>query len=598
MVGAAEAAVDADVTAPRLDRRLPDGGADRDVAVDDVARLFVQTELPQDEGGGLVALHQVVVGILGLGPGLAVRHEIPLEGGHPLPSEEGGLAAAPQVVHKVQGVLTMLVEGGAGGLVAEVHVGAALAGDAVEGGDLVELPVGGHGNTAVEQEVAVAGLVEGAVIVQEFDVLAQGLAVTEGVGQGINEGLLGIGEGVGIGGVDGGEMAVVEGVGLPVQGDGIVLVVDLVQHQPILHAELGMAADELSLQLEEDDGDGLVSLGQIVHAVFDVVGVVGVAGHEPGGVAVGLLGEADEVAERDTVGVLHDGEGVVLEGGVQHRGHAGGRAGGGTHPDDIVVAPLDIHVVVLAEHIQDAVGVVASVVDVTHHVEAVHRHALDEVAQGHDEGLGLAYLDHRVDDVAVVFLLVMLLARGVEQLVDDVLVVGGQSLPHLGAGVLGGHGTGQIHQTVQGDAVPLGAYDTASPQLLHLLGGVVDKGAEGAAGLLGHGAVEQGVHLLADDSRAVVEDMLKGLGLAVEVAHEMLGALGEVGQGVEVHQGSAGQGDGGVLGGKQAQDLELFFGVGGFGVVHGFLRLCKSGEKKSMSGITGAHTGAPLPSTL
>ena len=162
----------------------------------------------------------------------------------------------------------------------------------------------------------------------------------------------------------------------------------------------------------------------------------------------------------------------------------------------------------------------------------------------------------------------MLLARGVEQLVDDVLVVLGQRLPHLGAGVLGGHRAGEVHQTVEGDAVPFGADDAVCPQLLHFLGGVVDQRAEGAAGLFGHGAVEQGIHLLADDPRAVVEDMLKGLGLAVEVAHEMLGALGEIGQGVEVHQRGAGQGDGGVLGGQEAENFELFLGVGGFGVVH------------------------------
>ena len=62
--------------------------------------------------------------------------------------------------------------------------------------------------------------------------------------------------------------------------------------------------------------------------------------------------------------------------------------------------------------------------------------------------------------------------------------------------------------------------------------------------------------------------MLKGLGLAVEVAHEMLGALGEIGQGVEVHQRCAGQGDGGVFGGQEAENFELFLGMGGFGVVH------------------------------
>ena len=73
-----------------------------------------------------------------------------------------------------------------------------------------------------------------------------------------------------------------------------------------------MAADDLPLQLELHDGNGLVHLGQGVHAGGQIVLVVRVAGHEPGAVLIGLLREADHVPQADAVAVFHDIQGIVL----------------------------------------------------------------------------------------------------------------------------------------------------------------------------------------------------------------------------------------------------------------------------------------------
>ena len=64
--------------------------------------------------------------------------------------------------------------------------------------------------------------------------------------------------------------------------------------------------------------------------------------------------------------------------------------------------------------------------------------------------------------------------------------------------------------------------------------GVVDERAE--LGLLVHGELELEGRLdaLADDARAVVEDVLEGLVLAVDVRDEVLGALRQVEDGLEV----------------------------------------------------------------
>ena len=72
-------------------------------------------------------------------------------------------------------------------------------------------------------------------------------------------------------------------------------------------------------------------------------------------------------------------------------------------------------------------------------------------------------------------------------------------------------------------------------KLLYLFRGVVDKRAKLTPLTLGDEAVKQIVNLLANDARAVVENMLERLRLAVKVAQEMLRSLGEIEYRLEIY---------------------------------------------------------------
>ena len=141
---------------------------------------------------------------------------------------------------------------------------------------------------------------------------------------------------------------------------------------------------------------------------------------------------------------------------------------------------------------------------------------------------------------------VVLLAGGVEQLVDDVLEVLRQCFRTLAREYLTPPNApdrpvctvspGTTHR------LPAGL-----PHLLQLFRRVVDQCAETAALTFRHGAVEDIIHLFPDDAGAVIENMLKRLRLAVQIAHEMLGALGEVTERVEADQRGACRRDAGYF---------------------------------------------------
>ena len=211
----------------------------------------------------------------------------------------------------------------------------------------------------------------------------------------------------------------------------------------------------------------------------------------------------------------------------------------------------------LHEQIEDVVRPLAPVVDIPHDVQAVHGQPLDEGAEALDDLLRPVDIDNGGDDVLVIGLLVLLVVVGMEQLVQNIAEGLGHSLAHLGTGVFGGHQLANLHQPVEGDAVPIVHIDGVPLDFLHLFLGVIDKGGEPGPLLFRHGMSENHVHLFPDDAGSVVENMAEGLILAMEVAHEMLGALGQVAYGVQVNDLGADGRDVRVLLGQQLKIILL-----------------------------------------
>ena len=90
-----------------------------------------------------------------------------------------------------------------------------------------------------------------------------------------------------------------------------------------------------------------------------------------------------------------------------------------------------------------------------------------------------------------------------------------------------------------------------------LLARVVDEGAQVGALSVSELAAEDDVHVLAHHARAVVHDVHERLVLAVDVAHKVLGALGQVENRLEVDDLREGRLLVGKLAREQAQVFEL-----------------------------------------
>ena len=178
----------------------------------------------------------------------------------------------------------------------------------------------------------------------------------------------------------------------------------MVEQQAVVHPEFRTAADDLAFQLELYDRDRLVHAGRSVGLSFhrrSHPNALRTRDEQFAGVVSIRLSMAN-VAKRqevDAIAVLKGCQVAVAHAHADHVGDAPRVAGGGPHPEDVVVAPLDVEVMVVAKRVHDDVGARPAVVDVADDVQQVDRQALDQVAHGDDEVIGPAGRDDRVDDL-------------------------------------------------------------------------------------------------------------------------------------------------------------------------------------------------------
>ena len=378
VVGAAEATIDDETLAGATDWGLSGGLRYGRVAVDDVAALAIEAKLLEHVLTDIGPAGELEVGA-GPRPSRAVLHEGALESLGLPETGERAREAAPHVPHPVERLLGVVVPGTASDAVARVEVRA--AGDvAVPHPDRTEAAVLAHGNAAMEEEVAVVGKVNRAMLIKEVNVAAEATTVREAVHETRDNASLVLRQLVRMLQVERWEVLRGELVLVPADADRAPLDVHMLEKKPIPHVKLGTTADHLAHELEHDDGDCLLG------------------GTQRLAVAIGLLRKERKLAELDAVRALENVEGVIVD-VVAHDGcRAHGGASCGTHPADVVVAPLDIERVVAQEAVYDGVAVGATIIDVPHNVHVIDGKAFDERRQAANEVTGASRLDDRLDD--------------------------------------------------------------------------------------------------------------------------------------------------------------------------------------------------------
>ena len=178
--------------------------------------------------------------------------------------------------------------------------------------------------------------------------------------------------------------------------------------------------------------------------------------------------------QADAVPALNHVQVGVFQAVVEDVCNAGFAARGGTHPQDVVVAPLDVHAVVLFQQVHNHIGQGprSKISPTTWRWSTASR--LISVARA----MMKASARSMSTMVSMIFVVVLLLVAGVvvgvQQLIDDVGKIAGQGFAHLGTGVFGGDPPADFNEPVKGHPVPLVEVGHLLFDLLQLLFRVID----------------------------------------------------------------------------------------------------------------------------
>ena len=548
VISLGKAAVDDHQHAVGLDGVLALAGMNGDVSVDDVAVLSLHAEAVKDAGADGWVFAQLVVGSLLLVVCGRVGEEIAFESRHAALVEERAVGTTPEVPEVVASLEALfagrvVLEGRAHANADVMHQIASLIACAVEH-YLPQTAVGIEGDGGMVEQVAVADGVHGAMTEEATDVLLQLLGDAEGVVQALHQVFLLGCQLVGMLGVNGGEKGVEHRVVLSVEAIGASLEVDVLERTSAVDVPFGVLLDELPFQFELYDRNGLVHLCDEAHLLFVGLAIVRCSKRQEtlaGVIGVCLHREGGKREEVDAVAFLQSSHVGEAQRESQHDGDTGVASRCCTHPQRIVVAPLDVEVVARQQVVHDDVGTRSAVKDVTKDVKLVDAQFMDDIAYRDNEVSRLSRLYDGLDDSLYVGILVFVVGAFVQQFLDDIGKLLRQGLADLASGVFAADRAADLYELQQGAGIVVReVFFGVLLNHLQAFLGVVDEGAEVAHFVFGHGVPEEVAHLALDVSAGVAQDMQEGLVLAVYVGHEMFRAFRQAEDSLQIDDFGAG----------------------------------------------------------
>ena len=234
----------------------------------------------------------------------------------------------------------------------------------------------------MEKQVAIGDGIDAAVAEEAVDVLLELLAAHERVVKLCDNILLLGSEAIWVGRIDGGEVAVGHLILLAIKHKHLPLEIDVVEQKAVGHVEVGASLDCSRFELKLNHADSLMPLGNHVHGLFAQTLLEAVhLGHKHSArvVGIGFEGKGGKRQQIDSIAIFEHSLVAIAQGYAQHIGNAAVVSGGGTHPQYVVIAPLHIKVVIVAEDFHNLVGAWTAVEHVAENVQCVDSELLDKV---------------------------------------------------------------------------------------------------------------------------------------------------------------------------------------------------------------------------
>ena len=197
----------------------------------------------------------------------------------------------------------------------------------------------------------------------------------------------------------------------------------LFQQLPVAHSKLRTAVYNFGFQLELDDSDRLMHLCYQAQSLLIVIAVGEIHLRHKNStriICISIHGESCQRQQIDSITVFKSTQIAITHGHTYHIGYATIIAGSGSHPQNIMVAPLNVEVMIIAQSIHDDVCSGTTVVYIAYDMKRINRQPLNQITHGYNKVIRPLGRDNGTDNDIDISMLVGLDSRLMQQLLNDI----------------------------------------------------------------------------------------------------------------------------------------------------------------------------------
>ena len=257
--------------------------------------------------------------------------------------------------------------------------------------------------------------------------------------------------------INGRQVGVKQGEKLAVNGDGAVLIIDLVEQRTVAHMPFGVTEHGLSFQFELNDRDGFVHFSHQLRRACQsrVVLKILCLPKRARIVSINRHGEIGQRQEVDTVSFLQGFYIGIPYRDAQNRSQKRHVSRHRSHPFDVMVSPLDIVVADGRKDIKNLACSGSSIKNVSDDMQRVNCQRMNEIRDDNNQIFRASGFNNGIDNSIVIRLSVMLLkVRFVEQFSNDIFIPFRQEAVYFRTAVFDCDRPRDIHYLVQARAIP------------------------------------------------------------------------------------------------------------------------------------------------
>ena len=242
------------------------------------------------------------------------------------------------------------------------------------------------------------------------------------------------GERIWVGGVECWPQFVEHFVLLAVDGYGSTFLVDGLHETAVHHVPLGVCHSYLTRQFELYDRDCLVHLRNETHILLGKIGAFRIYSrliYFTWIIGILLHGECCQRYHVDCIAIFKSLCIGIAQRQTEYTGNTACVTGCSTHPQDIVVTPCYIHMVIVAQGIHYAMCTGATVKDIAKNMQTVYYQTLYEITECCDEMPCTACSDDCLDNYIEIGLFVLIVVCLMQKFLNDVGILLGEAFAHL-----------------------------------------------------------------------------------------------------------------------------------------------------------------------